>query len=175
MVVNEPKAIKLAQWDSAFCPDQPTGQYKLADLPQNAKPTLRVSGGQITDSAAAGQWQVLWSQAGPWSIEVQAETAPGCPPATRTTQVEERCIEVMNLATPNGDGVNDAFHIRNIDRYQDNELTILNRWGKKVVSQARFNNDIQMRNWQAGTYFYLLKISYGGSQRTYQGWIELVK
>ena len=41
-------------------------------------------------------------------------------------------LEIYNSISPNGDGVNDEFIIRNIDFYPDNTLEIYNRWGVLV-------------------------------------------
>jgi gliding motility-associated-like protein len=49
-------------------------------------------------------------------------------------QPSEDGIEVFNLLTPNDDGENDVFVIRNIGLYPDNSLEVYNRWGSKVYS-----------------------------------------
>lgn len=64
--------------------------------------------------------------------------------------------------TPNGDGFNDFFVIRGID-FNDNNLTIFNRWGNVVYDQKNYQN-----NWDGksnnkmelpdGTYYAVFKI-----------------
>jgi gliding motility-associated-like protein len=80
-------------------------------------------------------------------------------------------LEIFNLVTPNGDGDNDVFVIRNIERYPENELEIYNRWGVKVfdvegygqgnkffrgISEGRVTVS-QVSELPVGTYWYVLK------------------
>jgi gliding motility-associated-like protein len=79
--------------------------------------------------------------------------------------------------TPNGDGNNDFWAIDNIEDYQPNTVTILNRWGGAVWSIDNYNNTD--RRWEgndkqgnvlpAGTYFYLVEVN----GQTTKGWVEL--
>jgi len=72
---------------------------------------------------------------------------------------------IPNTITPNNDGTNDFFSIRNIESYPDNELIIVNRWGETIFSASAYQN-----NWAGtyqnsslpvaeGTYYYLLQLS----------------
>ena len=46
--------------------------------------------------------------------------------------VSQDDLEIFNLVTPNADGDNDIFVIRNIELYPNNSVEIYNRWGIKV-------------------------------------------
>ncbi len=80
-------------------------------------------------------------------------------------------LEIFNLVTPNGDGDNDVFVIRNIERYPENSVEIYNRWGVKVFDvngygqnqnffrglsegRATVNRDSEL---PVGTYWYIIK------------------
>ena len=41
-------------------------------------------------------------------------------------------IEVFDIVTPNGDGLNDVFVIRGIEQFPNNTMRIYNRWGVLV-------------------------------------------
>ena len=43
-------------------------------------------------------------------------------------------LEIFTALTPNGDGQNDVFTIRNIELYPNNTVKIFNRWGVEVYS-----------------------------------------
>jgi len=72
---------------------------------------------------------------------------------------------IPNVITPNNDGKNDFFKIRNIESYPNNTLLILNRWGQMVYETTNYQN-----NWNGqalnsentsqtnGTYYYILSI-----------------
>ncbi|MFN3875031.1 MAG: gliding motility-associated C-terminal domain-containing protein [Flavobacteriales bacterium] len=102
--------------------------------------------------------------------------ANGC---TRTLEVvlrEPDDLEMPTGYTPNGDGHNDLFHIRGLDAYPGNLLTVLNRWGNVVCERLNYKNDWAGENSQGeplpnGTYFVILSINNG--QRTLQGYVDL--
>jgi gliding motility-associated-like protein len=99
-------------------------------------------------------------------------------------------LEVFNAVTPNGNGENDVFVIRNIQNYPDNTLTIFNRWGVivyeadgygqngqffKGISEGRITikKDDQL---PIGTYFYLLRYTNNnGKSKERSGYLYLNK
>jgi gliding motility-associated-like protein len=42
------------------------------------------------------------------------------------------CLEIPKVITPNGDGKNDTWIMKNIDMYPNAEVQIFNRWGKLI-------------------------------------------
>ncbi|WP_343706315.1 gliding motility-associated C-terminal domain-containing protein [Flavobacterium sp.] len=78
---------------------------------------------------------------------------------------------IYNAVSPNGDGINDSFYIKGIDKYPDNRVEIYNRWGVKVFDASSYNeSDVMFKGYSdgrstvkrgeglpAGTYFYVLK------------------
>jgi gliding motility-associated-like protein len=66
-------------------------------------------------------------------------------------------IEIPNIITPNGDGFNDVFNIKNIDKLEWSRIIIYNRWGKKVFEQENYKNDWDGGNMSDGVYFYVLE------------------
>ena len=102
------------------------------------------------------------------------------------TSVEK--IKVINVITPNGDGIHDVLAINGIENYPNNTLKIYNRWGVMVfqtkaynsagnvfdgTSQGRVTVDSD-RKLPAGTYFYVL--DYGdqnGNTEQLTGYIYL--
>lgn len=75
-------------------------------------------------------------------------------------------LEFPNVITPNGDGVNDMFAIKNLNPELPNILTIYNRWGKKVYEMENYQtyakdeviynkeNGFAGENLSDGVYFY---------------------
>jgi gliding motility-associated-like protein len=107
------------------------------------------------------------------TIGVTAISFYGCVSPIQQLDVRvviEDDIEVYNSISPNGDGVNDIFRIRNIDFYPENTLSIYNRWGIEVYhvnsygqndnffkgfsdGRSTVTRDVELPE---GTYFYTL-------------------
>ena len=49
-------------------------------------------------------------------------------------------IEVNQMVTPNGDGMNDFLFIRGVESAPVNNLRIFNRWGVAVYEASNYNN-----------------------------------
>lgn len=88
-----------------------------------------------------------------------------------------------NVVTPNGDGINDIFYIKNLvegQAFPDNELAIYNRLGRRVYFKQDIRNiedfwDPAITNSPTGTYFYRF-IGKGPNRNVeYKGAIELLR
>ncbi|WP_231491398.1 Ig-like domain-containing protein [Pedobacter sp. Leaf170] len=86
-------------------------------------------------------------------------------------------IKIPTLFTPNGDGINDVFEIRGLNQYQDNELTIVNRWGNEVFRQKGYQNTWSGEGLNEGTYYYLLRVKRIGSNEyeVFKGYVTLIR
>jgi gliding motility-associated-like protein len=82
-------------------------------------------------------------------------------------------IELPEIFTPNNDGSNDYFVIKNLDKYPNNKILIFNRWGNKVWEEGPYLNDWNGTNkfgiavggnkLPVGTYFYVLDLGDGSA------------
>jgi gliding motility-associated-like protein len=70
--------------------------------------------------------------------------------------------------SPNGDGINDYWKIKYIDKFQNNVVTVYNRWGVKVFEQKGYDNDDESKRWNgtkngkdlnSGTYYYIIVLN----------------
>ncbi|TGE28103.1 T9SS type B sorting domain-containing protein [Hymenobacter metallicola] len=99
-------------------------------------------------------------------------------PAAVTASSNDACVNFANdlvfynVITPNNDGLNDAFFVRNLDLYANYSMSFFNRWGKEVYKTANYANNWKAEEQPAGVYYYLLKLSNG---KSYKGWFEVVK
>lgn len=86
-------------------------------------------------------------------------------------------IDVMipNYITPNADGINDCFNIKNIDRYPDNTLIVKDRKGKVVFRQSHYSGSFCGENCVVGTYFYELSVRKGSNVKVFTGVIEIIR
>jgi gliding motility-associated-like protein len=86
---------------------------------------------------------------------------------------------IPNAITPNGDGYNDVWFIRDIERFPDNEVRIVNRWGDEVFYQAPYQNQ-WAGTWNGqelpgATYYYILKVHYNGQEVRFDGPLTVVR
>ncbi|MEI6576672.1 MAG: PKD domain-containing protein [Bacteroidota bacterium] len=99
-----------------------------------------------------------WPAKGYFQVIMIAFTDHGCADTTKNVvNVIDDDIVIPNIITPNGDGKNDFFVIDNLDSYTTNELTIFDRWGKKIYQKDNYQNDWGGDGHPDGTYYWILR------------------
>ena len=123
------------------------------------------------------------TQATAGSYTVTATDVNGCVNRTIGAIDAQECItEVPEIFTPNGDGKNDGFVIKNIENFPDNKLKIFNRWGNLVYEKNGYLNEFEgfantgdqvgKSKLPSGTYYVVLE--YGDQKtETYNGILVL--
>ncbi|HSY62730.1 MAG TPA: gliding motility-associated C-terminal domain-containing protein, partial [Cytophaga sp.] len=81
-------------------------------------------------------------------------------------------IEVYNLITPNGDGKNDYFEIKDLQK-NTYALKIYNSWGSLVYSNDNYNNDVRTGTLEDGVYYYSL--IHHENKRNLKGWLHVLR
>lgn len=98
-------------------------------------------------------------------------------------------IVIYNAVSPNGDGINDTFHIKGIDNFPNNKVEIYNRWGVKVYDAKSYNeSDNMFRGYSEGrdtvkkseglpdgTYFYILEYQKADKTMRRSGYLYISK
>ena len=75
---------------------------------------------------------------GEYTVNLSVETDQGCKSSVSHVVYIEQDLEFPNIITPNGDGKNDVFAIRNMNPLLPNNLSIYDRWGKKVYEKKNY-------------------------------------
>jgi gliding motility-associated-like protein len=112
------------------------------------------------------------------TYSVTVTDAAGCSDSATISikVVEDFKVDANNILTPNGDGKNDKWVIKNIDSYPNNEVKIYDRTGRLVYTRRNYSNE-----WDAtvngaplaeGTYYYILTIEGG---KTAKGYITIIR
>ncbi len=90
--------------------------------------------------------------------------------------IEAYLLVIPNVITPNGNGQNDFWAIKNIRLY-NNEVQIFNRWGTMIYSTKEYQNDWdgthdgnELSN---GTYYYVINLENG--TKIYKGAVTILR
>ena len=113
------------------------------------------------------------------TYSVTVQNAAGCSStgSIDIAVVADFKVEATNILTPNGDGRNDKWVIRNLDSYPDNEVKVYDRTGRIVYQRKNYSNDwngtMNGSPLAEGTYYYILTIS--GGAKTAKGYITIIR
>jgi gliding motility-associated-like protein len=104
---------------------------------------------------------------------------------TNTTKQGITNLIFSEFFSPNGDGNNDFFIIKNLENYPINKIHIFNRWGDKVFEAEPYKNDWDgMSNAKnqffgkrvpEGTYFFRFEYLIGDFIQPYNGKVILMR
>ncbi|MGI4749813.1 MAG: gliding motility-associated C-terminal domain-containing protein [Janthinobacterium lividum] len=87
-------------------------------------------------------------------------------------------LDANNVITPNGDGRNDTWVIKNIDQYPHNSVKVMDKSGNVIYSQQGYANDwggtYNNGPLPQGTYYYV--VDFGeGLDLVFKGFITIVR
>lgn len=131
---------------------------------------------QITNNYNTSHFYSTW---GEFVVTLEMVTSFDCRNSASHTVYVEPDLEFPNIITPNGDGINDVFAVKNLNLDVPNRLSIYNRWGKKVFDMENYRTCIdkngQLCNPESGfsaeklsdgVYYYVFY--YGGHVKTFE-------
>jgi gliding motility-associated-like protein len=116
--------------------------------------------------------------AGPYIVIVTDNQ--GCKDTAAITLSQPYVLEMPTAISPNGDNQNDYFVVHGLDVYPDNEILIYNRWGDEVYSKKGYMNEWNGegpdgRSLPDATYFVILKVRVGDTDRVLTGYVDVRK
>jgi gliding motility-associated-like protein len=90
----------------------------------------------------------------------------------------DQCIEIPTIITPNNDGFNDTWQIKNIDLFPNAEVFVFTRWGKLVfhtknLSANQWNGTFNGTPLPTDSYHYILYLNDGSKTRS--GVISIIR
>jgi gliding motility-associated-like protein len=123
----------------------------------------------------------IFNTAGTYTVVLIASSTSCSDTTAKTIIVEDGfTIEIPNVFTPNGDAINDAFHIK-ITGVKSAEGYIYNRWGQLLHSWDALNvawdgKGSNGENCPDATYYYLIKvIDKKGKEHIAPGYVLIVR
>ena len=92
-------------------------------------------------------------------------------------------IDIGQLVTPDNNGMNDAWLVGNLEKFKDNKVVIVDRWGGLIFSATSYDNvNVAWRGTSpagglapTGTYFYSIYVKSGQRILEKTGFIELIR
>ena len=85
------------------------------------------------------------------------------------------CIIIPTVITPNGDGVNDSWKIKNLENYEQVIIQVIDENGLLLFqseSKEQWDGSYKGKILQAGTYYYIVILD---DHQQYTGAITLVR
>ncbi|MEO8148922.1 MAG: gliding motility-associated C-terminal domain-containing protein [Bacteroidia bacterium] len=115
---------------------------------------------------------------GTYDVTLTATSAAQCKVSfAKTVEIKNinHHLYIPNAFTPNDDGVNDFFEIRQAEFCEPVSCTIYNRWGQKVFEQSGFeikwNGKSNSKDAGQGIYFY----SVNAADQKYTGMVAVIR
>jgi len=76
----------------------------------------------------------------PGTYSVTVTDVVNCPPDEETVEVLPCEVEIPTAFTPNNDGENDQWDLRNLRYFAESKISIYNRWGDLVFQTTGYDN-----------------------------------
>jgi gliding motility-associated-like protein len=174
ITITEPAAISITNSvENASCPDVPDGKI-----------TLNISGG-------TQPYNIIWKKDGVTTQNrlnitdgdyiVVVTDLNGCAQKLSISVGvigSGNCIIVPDIITPNNDGFNDTWKIKNIDLFPNAEVFVFTRWGKLVfntknISANEWDGTFKGQLLPTDSYHYILHLNDGSEPRS--GVISIIR
>lgn len=123
----------------------------------------------------------------PGAYTLYIRDSAGCTSQTTVNINEEDCtpkFEAPNVFTPNGDGINDVFKLKTMEKLFEFEIRIFNRWGNQVLAYNGEPEDFEWngkikgngQNAADGVYFYVATYKdYKGKKKKQSGSVTILR
>ena len=166
----KPLALELTAHDVS-CADQKDGSVLIDHIYGGVPPYS-----MMWSTGATGD-QIEDLDAGTYSVTVTDAT--GCISSESRTigKQDVDCLFIPNTFSPNNDGTNDLWNIRNSKLYPEIEVTVFNKWGELVFGStgygAAWDGTYQGRALESSTYYYVVNLHNGDP--VYKGFLVIVK
>jgi gliding motility-associated-like protein len=110
---------------------------------------------------------------------LQATSDKGCQASDKVKVAIIFDIYIPNTFTPNNDGVNDIWELKNFSNYVNGSVQIFNRSGQIVYEsigyKIPFKGSMGNKDLPAGTYYYVIKTNNIFNNKTFTGYLTILR
>ena len=86
-------------------------------------------------------------------------------------------IIIPNAFSPNGDGINDTWHIKDLDKYPNASVEVFDRYGQTIFRSIGYNKEwdgkYNGRYVPIGTYYYIISVA--ANYKPFSGSVTILK
>ncbi len=171
LVTQPAKMVLYTKGIEVSCADQQDGVAKVESVAGGKAPyTYTWSTGEQTS-------EISNLADGSYTIEVIDQD--GCSANAEVIVIKKKgsCLFIPSAFSPNGDGVNDTWVIRNIQLYPNSSLLILNKWGETIFEESPYSTPWDGKRkgviMPLATYYYILDL--GNGEPKYTGPLTIIK
>jgi gliding motility-associated-like protein len=173
----------LCTANASFTITEPAVLAIISEVTNASCPDVADGGIEITITGGTQPYSVLWSDGntsesrtgledGVYSVVVT--DIKGCAASLDITvgvSGSAECIVVPTIITPNSDGYNDTWQLRNIEIFPDAEVQVFNRWGERVFNTKNpaanpWDGTFKGKLLPMDSYHYVLHLNDGSAPRS---------
>ncbi len=173
ITITEPEVLKIEpSVIDASCPDEPDGSINLTITGGTQPYTVIWSYGISTQNRTnllPGDYSLVLSDLNGCALSMDI---------TVGFSGTNKCLVIPQVITPNNDGFNDTWVIKNIDFFPNAEISVFTRWGKLVyrtrnISANPWDGTFQGAPLPTDSYHYMLDLNDGSLPRS--GVISIIR
>jgi len=180
-----PLSVEVGNITSSL-PERNTGSFDIISISGGVAPFNALLEGDVPGfggigpdevpfDAFEGRFTLDYDDLGVGDYDLFVMDGLGCEIELDIEIPRDSSLFIPNVITPNGDGINDYFVIRNLDittADQGADLIITSRWGKEIFRSSNYTNENPWGGDDATEGLFFYKLEAGGE--VYAGWIEVI-